>query len=159
MWKKLLLPVFILTLIPAFPVVMFAYDDDTTHPTLTDETVDFYNALHPDAPLTSDQKEWLVQGSINEDDWPRWLNHFYDPVRKIGWSGEYQGAWPVERTRARVYAGVAPFGTEILPATEWVHNSAIQKLYELYGGDRTWGRARMNYPQNREKWADIIELN
>lgn len=50
---------------------LFAYDDKTTHPALTDEIVDFYNIIHPDASLTSEQKEWIVEGAMLEDTPPK----------------------------------------------------------------------------------------
>ena len=61
-----------------------SYNDKTTHPGLTDEIVDFYN-LSFDDKLTPEEKEWIVQGSIDEDTPPRWINHFYDPTNGDGW--------------------------------------------------------------------------
>jgi len=43
-----------------------SYDDKTTHPALTDEIVDFYNATSG-IQLTPKEKELIVQGSIDED--------------------------------------------------------------------------------------------
>lgn len=43
-----------------------SYDDKTTHPGLTDEMVDFYNSSFPDK-LSVEEKEWIVQGAIDED--------------------------------------------------------------------------------------------
>ena len=71
---------------------VFAYDDKTTHPALTDEAIDFYN-LYFEKKLTSEEKEWIVRGSIQEDTVPRWINHFYDPIYKVGWSGEQTNKW------------------------------------------------------------------
>ncbi len=53
----------------------FAYDDKTTHPGLTDEIADFYNLSFNDK-LTSEEKEWIVQGSIDEDTPSRWINFY-----------------------------------------------------------------------------------
>ena len=47
-----------------------SYDDKTTHPALTDEVVDFYNASFGNQ-LTPEEKELIVQGSIDEDLPPR----------------------------------------------------------------------------------------
>mgnify|MGYP001578016837 CR=1 FL=1 len=68
---------------------VFAYDDQTTHPALTDEIADFYNLSFPSNQLTPQQKEWIVEGSILKDTPPRWINHFYDPIYKEGWSDKY----------------------------------------------------------------------
>lgn len=58
---------------------ILAYDDKTMHPDLTREIIDFYE-LSGGKKLTDEQKQWIIQGSIDEDAAPRWLNHFYDPV-------------------------------------------------------------------------------
>lgn len=60
-----------------------AYSDKTTHPDLTREIIDFYE-LSGGKKLTDEQKQWIIQGSINEDAAPRWLNHFYDPIFERG---------------------------------------------------------------------------
>ncbi len=72
---------------------VFAYDDKTAHPAITDEIVDFYN-LYFDKKMTVEEKEWLIQGSILEDTEPRYINHFYDPIYQQGWTGEHgSGEW------------------------------------------------------------------
>jgi len=35
--------------------------------------------------------EWLKQGSIREDEPARYINYFYDPVHKTGWTGKHFG--------------------------------------------------------------------
>ena len=60
-----------------------AYSDTTTHPDLTREIIDFYE-LSGGRKFTDEQKQWVIQGSIDEDAAPRWLNHFYDPVFERG---------------------------------------------------------------------------
>src|SRR3989338_7708704 len=66
------------------PVFVSAYAEHTTHPALTDETVDFFNHFYPELALTSEEKERLKMGSIDEDAALRFFNHFYDPVRNVG---------------------------------------------------------------------------
>lgn len=85
MYKKLLcsLIIFIILFFNYSNNNSFAYDDKTTHPALTNEIVDFYNLSFPNNQLTAQQKEWIVQGSIDEDAPPRWINHFYDPIDKV----------------------------------------------------------------------------
>lgn len=65
-------------------VSALAYNQHTTHPALTDETVDFYNAANPQKALTYQQKQWLIKGSSDEDNGVRPLFHFYDPVNNRG---------------------------------------------------------------------------
>lgn len=130
----------------------FAYYESTTHPALSQEIVDFYNGVGS-ASLTPQQKEWIIQGSMLEDTDPRWLNHFYDPIREAGWSGEHAGdiSPPTVRSLARV--GFAPSG--VVSAVQWVNNRELQLDYKLYGGDRTWGKALEYYARGNEEQAYI----
>src|SRR3989338_3549097 len=66
------------------PVLAFGYSQNTTHPALTDEIVDFYNLNFPNDKITEEEKQRLIQGSINEDNGLRMLYHFYDPVHDRG---------------------------------------------------------------------------
>ncbi|OGN13467.1 MAG: hypothetical protein A3J47_03870 [Candidatus Yanofskybacteria bacterium RIFCSPHIGHO2_02_FULL_43_22] len=66
------------------PVLAFGYSQNTTHPALTDEIVDFYNLNFPNDKITEEEKQRLIQGSIDEDDGLRMLYHFYDPVYDRG---------------------------------------------------------------------------
>jgi len=140
---------------PLFTQIAFAYNEKTTHPALTDEIVDFYNLLHPDKPLTSEQKEWIVEGSILEDTPPRWVNHFYDPIRKIGWVGEKAGELPSSLVRGLSLVGLSPEGA--LSSVNWVHNGAIQSQYSRYGGNHTWEQA-LNYFVNKNEKEAYITL-
>lgn len=74
-----LLGAFLITTIP-----VFAYNQEFTHPALTDEIVDFYNLSFPSNKLSAEDKKWLIQGSIDEDIGERPLFHFYDPVYNRG---------------------------------------------------------------------------
>ncbi|MEK7567516.1 MAG: hypothetical protein AAB513_01170 [Patescibacteria group bacterium] len=68
------------------PTISYSYEPYTTHAGLTQEIVDFYNFFsYPK--ITEEEKELIIQGSIDED-FPndRPLNHFYDPVRNIGFN-------------------------------------------------------------------------
>ena len=60
-----------------------AYDQEFTHPALTDEIVDFYNLNFPQK-LSNQDKTWIIKGSIDEDHSIRPMSHFYDPVHNIG---------------------------------------------------------------------------
>jgi hypothetical protein len=131
-----------------------AYDNNTTHPALTDEAVDFYNSTAPaDGKLTAEEKEWIIEGSILEDTAPRWINHFYDPVNKTGWTGEKAGTVPPEAAQTVAAAGImvpAP-----LSAVEWADAFLVQQEYSRYGGDRTWKRAIEYYAEGNEKEAYV----
>ena len=133
------LTIFVLAfgLIAFLPAQVLGYDDQTTHPALTQEIVDFYNSIYPENSVTSEEKEWIIQGSILEDTPPRWINHFYDPISGEGWTGEEAGkiSKEVVRKAALTLSFVAP-----LSAPKWIRDEWIQEKYSPSGGNRTWQR-------------------
>lgn len=131
---------------------IYAYDDETTHPALTDEIVDFYN-LSGDDKLTAEQKEWLVDGSTLEDTPPRWINHFYDPVNKVAWTGEHAGN--ISPAVVRAFRGIALSPHKPLTAVEWANSSLVQNEYYFYRGNRTWKKALQYYADGNLKEAYI----
>ncbi|MDO8495756.1 MAG: PQQ-binding-like beta-propeller repeat protein [bacterium] len=64
-----------------------AYNQEHTHPALTDEAVDFYNLHFPQSKITEEEKQALIMGAVGEDVGDRPINHFYDPVHNEGWFG------------------------------------------------------------------------
>src|SRR3989344_1145690 len=130
---------------------LFAYDDQTTHPALTDEIVDFYNLLHPGVPLTAEQKEWVVEGAMLEDTPPRWINHFYDPKNKTGWSGDHAGRFWEGLMQNISYWILAQY--EPVSSLNWLHNRELQSSYMLYGGDHTWEHAIEEIKKGNQKEA------
>lgn len=135
------------------PHFAFAYDGATTHPALTNEIVDFYNLTHPESKLTDEERGWLIEGSKNEDTPPRWLNHFYDPIHKVGWNGEKEGTLP-----AGVVQTIARFGLsqkKPLSAVEWVNGDIQQTDYSRYGGNETWKKALDAYVSEDKRTAFI----
>ena len=130
---------------------VFAYDDKTTHPALTDEIVDFYNLSFPNNQLTPQQKEWVVEGSILEDTPPRWINHFYDPINKIGWSGEYAGVYDKETVQIVSENLIAPYGITPVSSLEWLHNEQLQAQYGFYKGAKTWERGILEMIKGNEE--------
>lgn len=97
--------------LPNFSV--FAYDAKTTHPNLTEITVDFYNQNFPNHVLNETEKQLLMQGSIDEDNGIRSVNHFYDPVFNKTW--EFGGA---------------EYLFPALTAKEWAQNPFAQAVYD-----------------------------
>lgn len=55
-----------------------------THAYLTSEVFDFYNKNFPNNKIPDELKNYLIDGARKEDDAPRWMNHFYDPVKDRG---------------------------------------------------------------------------
>ncbi len=135
---------------------VFAYDNQTTHPALTDEAIDFYNAFF-DKKITPEEKEWLVQGSIDEDIPPRWINHFYDPIYKQGWTGEY-GSAVVPQELLRAFSDVFLSSEQAVSTINWVHNQELQQKYKLYQGNQTWEKALYEYVKNKNEKEAFLAL-
>ncbi|KKU37732.1 MAG: hypothetical protein UX53_C0044G0010 [Candidatus Azambacteria bacterium GW2011_GWB2_46_37] len=135
---KLGILLFIFAGVFLFSQISKSYDDKTTHPGLTDEIVDFYNLSFGDK-LTDEEKEWIVQGAMDEDTPPRWINHFYDPIYKVGWSGEKTGIWPT--LLIQYFSSGALSSKEPVSSLDWLHNQELQAKYGAYKGNRTWERA------------------
>ncbi len=131
-----------------------AYDDETTHPALTSEIVRFYNILHPEKKLTPQEKAWIVQGSIEEDTIPRWINHFYDPIKKEGWKGENTGN--LSPSLVRTLAQILVSSEEAVSAVNWANNKIIQSRFSRYDGDKTWKTGLQKYAGGDVKRGLII---
>jgi len=92
---------------------VLAYDAKTTHPNLTEITVDFYNQHFSNQVLNETEKQLLMQGSIDEDNGIRSVNHFYDPVFNKTWQfGGTEYLFPA------------------LTAKEWAQNPFAQAIYD-----------------------------
>ncbi len=63
----------------------FAYEKPT-HTDLTSAAFDFFNKKFPDRKIAEEFREDLIAGAVEEDEPPRWLFHFYDPVNNRGLS-------------------------------------------------------------------------
>ena len=127
-----------------------AFDDLTTHPAITDEVVDFYN-LFSDHKITPEEKEAIISGAMEEDIPPRWINHFYDPIRNIGWTGRNTGIWPT--SLVRYFSGTVLSSAYPVSSLNWLHNQDLQTYYKMYKGNRTWERAVYEYANGNPKEA------
>ena len=95
MWKNKIFNTF-LCVVASFALFNFAlaYDSQTTHPNLTDITVELYNLKGLNKILQS-EKYWIKKGSMDEDKGMRCVNHFYDPVYNRTWKmGGIEGLIP-----------------------------------------------------------------
>lgn len=129
---------------------IFAFDDLTTHPALTDEVIDFYN-LFTEEKIIDEDKETIIQGAQDEDIPPRWINHFYDPTRDIGWSGRNTGVWP--QMLVHYFSGTVLSSEYPVSSLNWLHNQELQSKYSRYKGNRTWEKAVYEYAQGNKKEA------
>lgn len=145
-------PIFIATiLVCAVPIAARAYDDRTTHPALTDEIVDFYNLLLPELPISAEEREWIVEGSILEDVPPRWINHFHDPIYDKGWSGKKTGLIAPEVVQMLTRTGLST--EKPVSASEWMNSYTLQEQYRPYGGNRSWQKGLEYFAEGNRKEA------
>ena len=113
------------------PFFTIAYEPTTTHAGLSDQIVEFYN-LHYSRKLTASEKELVIRGSMEEDDPAyRALNHFFDPIRNIGFNNGHT-------------------------AKDWAFSPTLQK-YDVLAGkgeqDFSWPRALEDYAKGDEERA------
>ncbi len=130
-----------------------AYNDRSTHPALTQEIIRLYNQNNPQGSITSEEMEWIIQGSVLEDTPPRWINHFYDPVNETGWTGSDAGNLDAETIRQLSLVGLS--SERPVSAPNWVTNYQLQEKYALYGGNRSWKRGLEYYADGDKKEAYI----
>lgn len=129
-----------------------AYDQHYTHPALTEEIAKLYNALGTEYSFSKQEIEWLRQGAIEEDEPARWINHFYDPVHKTGWSGKHFGSLSPEEGYKKA-ARLAP--KDALPSIEWVVNQEYQASYGRQFGNQTWQKAINSYIKGNKQEAFV----
>lgn len=67
-----------------FPFVSFGYEIET-HAYLAEKTIEFYNDKSANK-IPGELAPFFIDGVRREDDVPRWMNHFYDPVKNRGLS-------------------------------------------------------------------------
>lgn len=68
---------------------VFSYDNVSVHPRLTETAVNLFEQAGQK--LTGEQKNLIIQGSVEEDVAPRYLNHFYNPTTGKGLTGLFFG--------------------------------------------------------------------
>ncbi len=150
-WWYIFLPVTIITagtlLNPSL-----AYSPFYTHPDLTEEMAKLYNTKHPNSILDAAAIAALRQGAIEEDDPPRWINHFYDPKNKEGWRGKHFGRLS-EADGFNTAAPLAPVAP--LPSINWVKNQAAQAAYGRQFGNQTWQKAIDLYTKGQTREAFV----
>lgn len=76
-----------LSLFGLFGQSALAYEDATTHRAITNESIKVFEHYYPDHRFLEFERSLIIQGSQDEDQVPRWLNHFYDPIHNRGFKG------------------------------------------------------------------------
>ena len=121
-----------------------AYDQDNTHPALTDEIVDFYNLSYPNEFISDEFKKELIRGAVEEDTELRPLNHFYDPIYNKGFASYYSSKeWAVSSEKQ--YASLVNYAAifEVTPSS--LENTSY--------GDYSYERAIKDYAMGDKKRA------
>ncbi|MCL5016230.1 MAG: hypothetical protein M1312_01285 [Patescibacteria group bacterium] len=108
---SLLVLVVLFQIITGNKALAYGYD---THAYLTKEATDFYNKNFPAKQISQDSAGFLIDGSRREDDIPRSMDHFYDPVNNRG------------ITYDPVIKAVIPIPGSWLSAKEWSQNPVAQ---------------------------------
>ncbi|MDP3710850.1 MAG: lamin tail domain-containing protein, partial [bacterium] len=136
-------------LIAIIPFLGNGYDDKTTHPTLTQEIVKFYNQSFPQKQIGREEMELVIKGSVEEDYFGRWMRHFYDPVHKRGLNflgKEWQSSkdWAKD-TLAQATYKIQDIGQKTL----------YGKVKDIFSGetDYSWDRAVYEYTWGDKKRA------
>ena len=149
-----LISIFILGFFVISNNIAFAYDIET-HAYLTSEIINFYNQHFSNQSISNELKDYLIDGSQREDDIPRWMNHFYDPVYNRGLTDSVLGTWQKSKDWARDSNNQNSL-TYKVPATIASILTAIQqvKISALTTGtDFTWQRAIRFYAQGEKEKA------
>jgi hypothetical protein len=143
---------------------VFAYSIET-HAFLTDEIIKFYNQNFSNNKIPDELKDYLIDGSRREDDIPRWMNHFYDPVKDRGLTrdpaidplynlGTWQKSkdWAQDSTNQNSLIYKAP--ATIASILTAIQQRAISAL--TTETDFTWQRAIKFYVQGEKEKAMFI---
>lgn len=119
----------------------FAFDAWTTHPDLTQEIVKFFNS-YSQRKISDEELQLLKLGSTREDDSPRWLNHFYDPIHNVGLNIKYfRGKPPLGLlTWSDWLKVIAP--RDPIPSIRWAQDEDYQIAFDI---NRTFQKAVTDY--------------
>lgn len=147
---KILIPIFILGFFITQTNNALAYSIET-HAFLTGEVIKFYNRNFPNNKISDDLTPYLLDGSRREDDPPRWMNHFYDPVYNRGlldtWQKSKDWAQDSNNQNSLTYKVPATIAS-ILTA---IQQQSISVL--TTETDFTWQRAIRFYVNNEKEKA------
>ncbi|TSC89617.1 MAG: endonuclease G, mitochondrial [Parcubacteria group bacterium Gr01-1014_3] len=126
-----------------------------THAFLTQAATEFYNKNFPDKKLSEETINYLIDGARLEDNSPRYMNHFYDPVNQRGlvdlnFSGMAAKDWvrDAKAQTALLYRVFPQTEASILTA------SALDKIKPIFHQDNfTWESAIQLYAEGKLEQA------
>jgi hypothetical protein len=145
---KILIPIFISGFFVSNIPLVFGYGANT-HSFLTEEAFEFYNQKFPQNKISGELKQYLIDGSRREDDTPRWMNHFYDPVYNRGMTYDPKidilniGSWQSSKEWAKDSASQNKWLYKVPAAMASILNAIERKKISEISTetDFTWQRA------------------
>lgn len=113
-----------------FVALFFSYQavsayEVETHAYLTSETIKFYNQHFPANRIPANLEAYLIDGARREDDPPRWMNHFYDPVYNRGLTIDLN-IFSARDIAALSLVSTVTLSSNWLPSKIWAQNSNSQ---------------------------------
>ena len=135
-----------------------AYETDT-HGLLTQEAVRLYNQHNMDFSGAT-WAPFLIDGARREDDAPRWMNHFYDPVKNRGLSQDLAidpfyrlGNWESSKAWAQdaLNQNKLTYSPVIASVLSLIETGKIQKFIPT--SDFTWQQAQKYWIQGDKEMA------
>lgn len=118
------------------PLFSLAYNDQYTHPALTQEAVKLFQNSYPTPDLSADDIKNIEQGSRDEDVNPRYLHHFYEPHTGIGLWGFISSKQWAEDTKAQGDALAVYMGDLFTHLDDYSWDRGI---YEYVYGNKAYG--------------------
>lgn len=126
-----------------------------THAFLTKEVLRFYNQHFPNQSIIEELQNYIIDGARLEDNMPRYLNHFYDPVNDIGLAdlgsrGQKSKEWAQDKTAQTAFLH------RVFPQTEAsiLSVAQIEKIQSAYNQtDFTWQKAVELYAGGKKEEA------
>ncbi len=114
-----------------------------THAFLTKEAIEFYNKNLSGNKISDELKNYIIDGARLEDNAPRYVNHFYDPVKDsgladLGFRGQKSKDWAQDSPSqtALLYKAFAPTEASILSLAQ------LEKISSVFDQtDFTWKKA------------------
>jgi len=74
-FPKLIFSSLLSVIVIMLPVFCYGYSNQTTHPALTNETIDVFNYKYPEFTFSENERNMILRGSVKEDD------PFYRPLK------------------------------------------------------------------------------
>lgn len=143
---------FLIIFLTSLPFVFIsAYDAKTTHPILSEITINLYNQNSAQYLINNLEKQWIISGSIEEDQGIRCINHFYDPVFNETW--EFGGIDYLFPSLTAKEWGQNPFAQAVYDPLYLALIGPIAKSPVYSKTNFTWQRAIYEYVKGNKEMA------